>query len=190
MYKRLALLFFCCLIFAACTAKKPEEKAGQGNIKILWLEEGCGDCYIINTDYLKDAPEQVRAILAYISTKGGTACQYNKNDEIVCDLTSALSLGAQGSDKHVAFIKRWLKVPNQIYTIPYTATFQQIFRSIDLVPGENGKVVFLYTLDAFSCREGEKCVVVKIREEFKYTDKKVVKVSEKELERSEYTTKY
>ena len=74
----------------------------------------------INKQDVDKLNEPLRALAAYYSALAGNNC-----DGTNCDLTSALGLGVQGSDKHIELIKKWF--PND--TVAKTLIRQDCFQS-------------------------------------------------------------
>jgi hypothetical protein len=61
----------------------------------------------INQLVIDKLDEPLKAIAAYYSALGGSNCTQDTSLEETCDLTTALGLGNQGSEKHKALIKKW-----------------------------------------------------------------------------------
>ena len=61
----------------------------------------------INQDVVDNLDEPLKAIAAYYSALGGSNCTQDTTFAETCDLTTALGLGNQGSEKHKALIKKW-----------------------------------------------------------------------------------
>lgn len=61
----------------------------------------------INYLAIKVLSEPLKAISAYYSGLGGSNCTQDTSFVETCDLTTALGLGNQGSDKHKALLKKW-----------------------------------------------------------------------------------
>lgn len=89
-------------------------------IKIIWLDNEGN--YIVNEEYIKSAPEAIRAVLAYYSLKGGVSCWWdgdkpNKEwNNINCGLTKALGLGYQCSQKQLDFVNSQFKEQGNKFT--------------------------------------------------------------------------
>jgi len=102
---------------------------------VLWKVHEGRDV-VLNEDYLKNAPDQIKAILGYISAFAGSECWW-QNDQpnadltnLKCKLTWALGLGFQGSKEHKDFLHYWFRHDPKLSefddynTVPYTATNQ------------------------------------------------------------------
>ena len=74
----------------------------------------------INKQDVDKLNEPLRALAAYYSALAGNNC-----DGTNCELTYALGLGAQGSDKQINLIKKW--IPND--TVANTLIRQNCFQS-------------------------------------------------------------
>lgn len=61
----------------------------------------------INQSDINKLDEPLRAIAAYYSGLGGSNCTQDSNFVENCNLTDALGLGNQGSEKHKALLKKW-----------------------------------------------------------------------------------
>jgi len=61
----------------------------------------------INQDAIDKLDEPLKAIAAYYSALGGSNCSQDTSYAESCDLTTALGLGNQGSEKHKALIQKW-----------------------------------------------------------------------------------
>jgi hypothetical protein len=63
----------------------------------------------INYYSIKQLNEPLKALAAYYSSIAGSNCNLDESNEEICDLTSALGLGKQGSEIHQAILKKWFK---------------------------------------------------------------------------------
>jgi hypothetical protein len=61
----------------------------------------------INQNIIDKLDEPLKAIAAYYSALGGSNCSQDTSYAETCDLTTALGLGNQGSEKHKALIQKW-----------------------------------------------------------------------------------
>ena len=135
----------------------------DSTVKFLWREDrydkklkGVFNTIVINENYCKTMTEQEKAAVAYIATFVGNECWW-ENDEpnadrtnLKCKILTALDLGCQGSEKHLAFLRKWFKNDKKclnelehIPTTPYTATIQNTFDKINLtIKGNTIKVWF------------------------------------------------
>ena len=67
---------------------------------------------VIDRDVVDSLPEYKKAIVALYSSLGGTNCY-----DLKCDLTMALGLGEQGSDKHKNILKTYFPDDPLVKTI-------------------------------------------------------------------------
>ena len=88
-------------ILTSCGQKIPNEKSMVKNetYKIIIRTEMPGE---IDTTTIEKLNESLKALTAFYSAMGGTMCSGE-----YCDLTTALGLGKQGSDKHKSIIKKY-----------------------------------------------------------------------------------
>ena len=124
-------------------------------IKVLWRVHD-GRKIALNEDYLRKAPDSVKAILAYISALAGTECWWDKDQpdrsmtNLKCKLTWALGLGFQGSNKYKDFLHYWFRHDPQLSkfddfnAVPYTATNQNFFDYINLQSLGRGEYAIEY----------------------------------------------
>lgn len=105
--------------------------AQEESTRILWREEPLQQLKI-NEEYLARSPEHVRAILSFLSTRAGTACQQTEpnvvavdlNDpdlldmkladlftpaKLTCELPARIGYDDQCSEEHIRFVKKWFR---------------------------------------------------------------------------------
>ena len=61
----------------------------------------------VNKSDVAKLSEPLSALAAYYSCLGGTNCDVNENNDEVCELTMALGLGIQGSEKQILLLQTW-----------------------------------------------------------------------------------
>ncbi len=150
--------------------------------RVLWREEPMQRLKV-NEDFIARSPEHVRAILAFLSTRAGTACQQTEpnvvtvdlNDpdllemeladlftpaKLTCELSSEIGFDDQCSDEHIAFVKKWFRRDSAVFQelnkcarVPATAGRQRVFSAIEIE--EKGNVVDVrYTITHMDNRNG------------------------------------
>ncbi len=119
MMKKLTLSLFAAALLAGCnnteekkdtpaadTAKKDtvvtvtETPKGYDTIEVYHFK---GNEPYLNSEFLKNATEQEKALLAYYCYFFSTQCKDSKH----CVLTEALGLGEQNSKEHKALVNKW-----------------------------------------------------------------------------------
>jgi hypothetical protein len=142
-------------------------------MKFLWREykydEALKDTFntiIINEELCKTLTDPERAALGYVVTFIGSECNWDgeaKDDfgNLKCKTLSALNLGYQCSDKHLGFLRQWLrndskslKVLEDCPTVPYTASSQETFDFINLKVKDN-KISVEFGANGVNMRMGE-----------------------------------
>lgn len=120
-------------------------------VKFLWREERYDEALkdtfntiIINEELCKTLTDPERAALGFVVTFIGSECNWDgeaKDDfsNLKCKALASLNLGYQCSDKHLGFLRQWLrndsiclKELKDCPTIPYTANSQSTFDFINL----------------------------------------------------------
>lgn len=136
------------------------------NVKILWQQmekDTALDAEVsatkVNTDFIRSAPESIKAILAYYASLAGSDCFNNQ-----CVLSAALGLGEQCSDKHINLIKKWfgndqlaMDAIESCYNTPNTATVQSVWDALYLDVSAQ-KVTVRYKKTAINMRENKEKV--------------------------------
>ncbi len=117
----------------------------------------------VNEQYCETAPPSVKAALGFVSTIMGTDCQWDgeANDSLTnlkCKLTSALGLGYQCSDTHLNFLRQWfrndkihLNKLNSCYSVPYTASSQNIISAMKLEI-KNDSIIISFSASGINMR--------------------------------------
>ncbi len=77
-------------------------QAGNSIAKYILIKESKETPGVIDTTVIKNLSEPVLALAALYSGLGGSNCSGDS-----CELTTALGLGLQGSEKHKAIIAKW-----------------------------------------------------------------------------------
>ncbi|MCA9394574.1 MAG: hypothetical protein KC900_10250 [Candidatus Omnitrophica bacterium] len=118
-------------LLAAVLLILPGYAGAQESTRILWRDEPRQQLHI-NRDYINSSPEHIRAILAFLSTRAGTACQQTEpnviavdlNDpdllemgladlftpaKLACELTAGVGYDDQCSEEHIRFVKKWFR---------------------------------------------------------------------------------
>lgn len=143
-----------------------------------------GDC-LTNTRYLKEAPEPIKAILAYYAYQAGTGCEKSdSNNSVRCQLTTDLGLGDQCSNRHISMLNRWFAKDNMgedypfaessCYSVPEGATVSQKITAIDIIREQNN-VVVTYDISGWNNRE-ERGWNERSRDIFTITNNKSIKL--------------
>ena len=91
---RIAIFMLCFPFIMGTASDKP-----QIYKIIIKTKDVPGD---IDTNVIKKLSEPLKAVAAFYSAMGGTMC-----DGENCELTTALGLGKQGSEKHIELLKRY-----------------------------------------------------------------------------------
>ncbi|MDD4956826.1 MAG: hypothetical protein PHH49_02740 [Candidatus Omnitrophica bacterium] len=134
------------------------ESAGITLVDVLWWD---GSSLEFNKDFLDNASDQEKAVMAYLATKACTGCKTFIDRDIVsggdairfgnleCELITLLGLDSQGGEEHVKYIKKWFVDDERInkrlkhcYMTPYTATGRVIYHYITLE--EDGDTITAY----------------------------------------------
>lgn len=140
----------------------------QETTRVLWREDPLQQLKV-NSDFISASPEHIRAILAFLSTRAGTACQQTEptvvtvdlNDpellnmkladmftpaKLTCELSAGIGFDDQCSDEHIAFVKKWFRRDAAVFQevekcarVPATAALQRVFSAIEMK--EDGNAV-------------------------------------------------
>lgn len=180
---------FLLIILGSCTNKNSEQKLSELNIEIttnsqsfaikdttvqfLWRENIYDNIYkdsissiVINEQYCKVIPDQVKAAIAYVATFIGNECWWDgeaKEDRsnLKCKILTALDLGCQGSEQHLGFLRKWfsndkkaLEELESVPTTPFTSTIQDTFDKITVTIKGN-EIIVWYSAHGFNTRENE-----------------------------------
>jgi hypothetical protein len=89
-------------------------------IKIVKRYDGTGKQYRIGAvDYknIDRLNEPLRALAAYYSCRIQSDCTFDSTEHIICELTTALGLGQQGSDKQIAVLRKWFPDDEDVRSI-------------------------------------------------------------------------
>lgn len=121
----------------------------EGSYKIIGAIDG--STKVTNKEYIKNAPDSIKAILAYYSSETELNC-INKKEGLVCDLSTALGLGNQCSERQANLVKTWLGKDinaDGCYSVPDGATHSSRYSSLKLdIKGD--KVVVDYAWSSVS----------------------------------------
>lgn len=142
-------------------------------VKFLWrvdkYDEELKDTFnsiFIDEEFCKTITDPERAALGYVATFIGNECWWDgeaKDDRsnLKCKILTALNLGYQCSDRHLGFLRKWLKDDKKSLeelenctTTPYTATIQNTFDEIILTVKGNNISVF-FKANGVNAREGD-----------------------------------
>jgi hypothetical protein len=119
---------------------------------------------VARLDRLSTMSDGLKAILAMYALQAGAGCEtHDSAGNLQCTLTSALGLGSQCSESHVALVRQWFKdeipkisghrdsafqqtqepgvLESMCYTAPFTATFQHTWQIIRVTQRDNRIVV-------------------------------------------------
>lgn len=142
------------------------------DVKILWWEE---TEVVLNLEFISKMNDEERAVLALLSTYAGGECMNDEDNNFKCSLTSALNLGNQCSEEHLAFVKKWFLKDYDVYTslsdcysVPYTATNQFKFSEIYFSRSYN-RIIVNYKIQGVRFEE-EYFYNYKIKETFELKD--------------------
>ena len=109
----------------------------QEAVRVVWWEAQDEPIWI-NRDYISNSPEHIRAILAFLSTRGGTDCEkidssvldvelkdpdileFDLDDlftpeKLTCRLSEEIGYDDQCSDEHIRFIKKWFRRDQTVF---------------------------------------------------------------------------
>lgn len=118
MMKKTTLFLFAAGILFACSNNTepktmiPPPDSGQANLPKIEAPKGYDTIEVyhfkgkepyINTEYIKNASEAEKALLAYYSYFFSSDCKDTKH----CKLTEALGLGEQNSKAHKELVTKW-----------------------------------------------------------------------------------
>src|SRR5690606_1883677 len=142
-------------------------------IKFLWREtiydkqlEAEINTIVLNEEYIRNITEPEKAVLAYIATFIGNACEWdgranNDRSNLKCKILWALDLGYQCSHKHLDFRRFWFRNEEEIKkelmncpTTPDGATVQDTFDEINLAVDEN-RIAVSFKVSGFNLRENK-----------------------------------
>ncbi|MCC9165399.1 hypothetical protein [Pontibacter harenae] len=96
----------------------------------------------LNDSYFKTISDPERAAIGYVATFVGSDCDWDGEanesfSNLNCKVIDALNLGYQCSDKHLSFLRHWLRnTPKALErlescpVVPFTATSQKTFTSL------------------------------------------------------------
>lgn len=154
----------------------------QDITRVLWQEDPLQQVKV-NEDFIQRSPEHIRAILAFLSTRAGTACQQTAphvvtidlndpeildmelNDlftpaKLTCELSKEVGYDDQCSDEHLAFVKKWFRRDTAIFKelescarVPATASLQSALSYIE-IREQNGIVDVHYAITRTDTRAG------------------------------------
>ncbi|MCA9402450.1 MAG: hypothetical protein KC897_01600 [Candidatus Omnitrophica bacterium] len=149
----------------------PGYAGAQEPTRILWRDQPRQQLHI-NLDYINNSPEHIRAILAFLSTRGGTACQQTESNvvtvdlndpdllelgladlftpvKLTCELTAGVGYDDQCSEDHIRFVKKWFHRD--------AAVFQELDSCARTAATDNNRTVF----DSLEIEEDAAAVTVR-----------------------------
>lgn len=133
----------------------------QDATRVLWQEDSLQQVKL-NESFIQQSPEHIRAILAFLSTRAGTACQQTEPNvvtidlsdpdildmelsdiftpaKLTCELSKEVGYDDQCSDEHLDFVKKWFRRDTAIFKelescarIPATAPLQSALSYIEI----------------------------------------------------------
>jgi len=69
---------------------------------------------VVNQKAVDKLNEPLRALAAYYTCWIQCNCEFDSGEQISCELTRALGLGDQGSEKQIAILQKWFPSDNQV----------------------------------------------------------------------------
>jgi len=161
--KYIFIALFCLFLFGCDDAESKQNiksntttnraKTSDTTIHILWRgmeldmasSKDSVNVVMVNTVYCKNAAPAIKAAIGFVGTFIGSDCQWDgeTNDSmnnLSCKLITGLGLGFQCSEKHVGFLKHWLRNEPKLIKhlgdcpiVPFTASSQETFEDMDLI---------------------------------------------------------